>query len=234
MSFLESLSSLLATKAAAGAAATGLAVAGAAGLAIATDRADDVASERLQQIADGELEDGALDADLVTDLTSTDDADGSGELDGTATGDVTVTEDDVTPTDEEEDGDDGHGRAADVHATLSGGEASPGDGRAFGEAVSARAREQERGSFGREVAATASQGRSEQGAERSQEARDRAPERDPDRPGADDDPGERPEPPATSGRPDGTPPEQGAASEDGLQRADEARQGSTDRPAGRP
>jgi hypothetical protein len=189
MSVLATLSSLLASKAVAGAAAAGLAVAGTTGVHLAIERADDNATEQLQAVLDHD-EPGAVDEEeglaVAGDLEELDlDAGDDAEVPEVDTPESTDLEEEVEVDEEteveeevevdeelEEGGTEGNGRSAEVHATLTGdADLRPGD-EGFGQAVAANAREN-RGELGRSVAATASQGRSEQGRDRHDEAKDR-------------------------------------------------------------
>jgi hypothetical protein len=209
VSFPQSLIELVTSKAVAGTAAASLAVAGVAGIQTAADHADERASELLTVEATADDEDGDEGDDLAT----------PEGIEATAeeAPDVVLDDELVEGTDGDEDGDD-QGRAAEVHAALTGDETITPGSSEFGQAVAANAQEGKGGEFGRSVAAAASRGASErddEGDEGEVETADA--EADEDR--------ERPEQ-ADSGRPEGTPPSpEGDDSEDGLSRADDARGG---------
>jgi hypothetical protein len=159
MSILETLASLATAKTVAAAAATTLAVGGAAGLTIAQDVADDSAQIPAEVPVGEAAEKRAEQADL-----GAGNADRDAKSDAESESELTVEE--VVPADDEEDGE---GRAADVHAALTGDEAIQPGSREFGEAVSNNARSNP--DFGRDVADAASQGASADGRARADEAR---------------------------------------------------------------
>jgi transcription termination factor Rho len=256
MSTLGTFASLLGTKAVAGAAAAGLAVAGAAGLQLAQEKVAESPAELLEIPADER-------AHLRGDNADRGEDDGFGATATEEDAELAITEE-VGTEDLEVEGDD-QGRAAEVHAALTTSDEhpeglTPGD-EGFGQAVADNARNG--AGFGRTVAATASEGRSEEGRQRGEEGRQRGEEGRSEEGRQRGDEGrqrgeegrqrgeearagagqseqgtqaeagvqQRPDAPADSGRPEGTPPAEGAASEDGLETADEAR--SAERPAGR-
>jgi hypothetical protein len=208
VSFPQTLIELVTSKAVAGTAAASLAIAGVAGIQTAQEHADERASELLTAEADEEdLDETATDeiedVELEDEVETDEDAEGDDTDEGAEVEDAEV---------EEADGDD-QGRAAEVHAALTGDETITPGSREFGQAVAANAQAGKGGEFGRSVAAAASRGASE----RDDEGHDDTNETE--------EADERPEP-AASGRPEGTPPSpEGDDSQDGLSRADDARGG---------
>jgi hypothetical protein len=91
---------------------------------------------------------------------------GNADRDAESDAESELTVEEVVPADDEEDGE---GRAADVHAALTGDDEIQPGSREFGEAVSENARTNP--DFGRNVADAASQGASEDGRARADEAR---------------------------------------------------------------
>jgi hypothetical protein len=207
VSFLESLIALVTSKAVAGTAAASLAIAGVAGIQTAQEHADERASELLTAEADEDDLDETATAEVELEAVELEtEAEEAEEADDA---DVDDAEDAGV---EEEDGDD-QGRAAEVHAALTGDESIKPGSSEFGHAVAENAQAGKGGEFGRSVAAAASRGASERDDEGDDDTNEI------------EEAGERPEP-AASGRPEGTPPSpEGDDSQDGLSRADDARGG---------
>jgi hypothetical protein len=208
VSFPQTLIDLVTSKAVTGTAAASLAIAGVAGIQTAQEHADERASELLiaeEAEQDDETVDEGTDVTVAVELDEEADAEEAGT-------EETLDEEGI----EDEDGDD-QGRAAEVHAALTGDETIQPGSSEFGQAVATNAQEGKGGEFGRSVAAAASRGASER-----DEAEDDGEELEAAE--ADED-GERPAK-ADSGRPEGTPPSpEGDDSQDGLSRADDARGG---------